>query len=472
MAKLTTLRQVCYKLSAAIILCFSLLPQAMAASDTRLDGIEVIANKNQLPLLDNRFRIDHNVKEITLLFFRKSGTAPVILVRPDGSEMYATMAVTGEADWFDEKTYDLIRIKKPMPGPWQAVGELSEGSRVLIITDFELNVDDLPEILIQGETIKLTGYVTNRGEPIRAKNFKDVITLDVDFVSTNDERYSNFGAGVQQVTSFVDDGKGFDENPRDGVFTGEFLLDFAPGAWIPQYHIQTPLMKRVLEHDEVIVHPNPVKMSIETTDKAEGFHQFKIELEGDYIKKDTLIFQGKVHYPNQEIQSFAITDNLEGPRIFNVINYDFGLYRITMSAFGENANGREFMLKIPEFSFSIDPPPVEETGEPGVKFDVDGNPILNNTQVEVAQEPEPEPVDNTLTIVLIVLGNLLLALIAWLAVRIFVHDKKPSFNFKLPKISFRRKKKEADDGDGDENAKRDKKPSEDDDILDLSLPDS
>lgn len=429
---------------------------------TRLDGVRIIEN-NQLPLLNNRFRIDSEVKEITLLFFRERGTPPVILVRPNGSKMYATMAITGQADWFDEPTYDLIRIKQPMPGPWQAVGTLSEGSKVLIITDFELNVDDLPEILIQGETIKLTGYVSNNGEPITARDFKDVINLDVDFVSTNDEAYTNFGAGVVEVTSFVDDGKGYDERPRDGVFTGEFVLSFPAGKWIPKYHVQTPLMTRELEHDPVIVHPNPVQMSIETTKEPDGFHVLTIDVVGDYVKPESVVFQGKIFYPNQEVQSFSITENVVGSRKFNVINYDFGIYRIEISAFGENANGREFMLDIPDFSFTIDPPPVEETRDPRLKYDADGNPIIETP----AEEPEPEPVDYTGLIIAAVFGNLLIVLIAFLAVRKFVHGKNilPKMSFSMPNFSFLKRKSKDEEDEKSEETKK----SSDGEFEDLTL---
>ncbi|MFT5164682.1 MAG: hypothetical protein ACI9FJ_003289 [Alteromonadaceae bacterium] len=449
---------------------------AMAAEEDvkRSDGVEVIAN-NQLPLLDNRFRIDSEVKEITLLFFRNRGTPPVILVKPDGSKMYASMALTGQAQWFDETTYDLIKIKDPMPGPWQAIGQLSRGSKVLIITDFELNVDDLPPILIQGETIKLTGYVTNNGEPIKARNFKDVITLYVDFISTNNKKYRNFGADLQEVSNFADDGKGFDERPKDGVFTGEFNLSFASGEWIPKYYIRTPLMQRELEHDPVLIHPNPVNLSIQTTEVADEFHKLLIDIKGDFVKKGSLIFQGKVFYPNQEVQSFSITENEGDLLTFNVINYDFGLYRITLSAFGETTNGREFMLDIPDFTFAIDPPLIEDTGAPADQLDVNGNIIVQKV-IESVELP-PEPVDYTNTIIMVILVNVLLALLAFILYRVLVQGKslKPKLPG-LPKLAFLRRGKdkvgdERDDERDDENVK-DKKSSDDDDILDLSLPDS
>ena len=37
---------------------------------------------NSIQLLQNRFRVDYNVKEITMVFFREYGSAPVVLVRP------------------------------------------------------------------------------------------------------------------------------------------------------------------------------------------------------------------------------------------------------------------------------------------------------------------------------------------------------------------------------------------------------
>lgn len=469
----------------ALALLMSVIMPAYAAQATqepgvaerlqqvRQDGIAVLDN-NQIPLLNNRFRVDHEVKEITLLFFRKQGTPPVILVKPDGSKMYATLAVIGEAEWFDEKTYDLIRIKNPMPGPWQAIGQLSEGSKVLIVTDFELNVDPLPEILIQGETIKLTGYFTNNDVPIRAANFRDVVTLNVDFISTNNKQYTNFGAGIQQVTRFKDDGKVFDERPGDGIFTGEFQLNFPSGEWIPKYYINTPLMTRELENDPIIIQPNPIQMSVEKTDKADEFHKLKIDIVGDYVKPETMIFQGKVHYPNQDVQSFSITDSIKEARIFNIINYDYGLYRVTMSGFGENANGREFMLDIPEYSFSIDPPPVEETGIPADGMAADGSPL--DAQMDMFEELPPEPVDNTGTIIVIVVICLSMLLFGWLFIKLFIHGNginfKPNFNFAMPKFSFKRKKKEESTEEEGESGKRDKIQSEDDDILDLSLPDS
>nr|WP_234047875.1 hypothetical protein [Pseudoalteromonas sp. LC2018020214] len=50
------------------------------------------------------------------------------------------------------------------------------------------------------------------------------MSLNVDFVSTNNENFANFGAGIQEVAEFKDDGRGFDERPKKMVCLPASLL--------------------------------------------------------------------------------------------------------------------------------------------------------------------------------------------------------------------------------------------------------
>ena len=117
--------------------------------------------ENGIKLLQNRFRIDHNVKEVTMVFFREYGSAPVVLVRPDGSKIFQSQVEGEDIFWFDSDTYDMISIKNPVPGPWQAVGQIVEGSRVMVLSDIALHAEPLPPILFSGEILKQTAYLTN-----------------------------------------------------------------------------------------------------------------------------------------------------------------------------------------------------------------------------------------------------------------------------------------------------------------------
>jgi uncharacterized protein (TIGR03503 family) len=165
---------------------------------------------NGIELLQNRFRIDFEVDEITMVFFRDFGSAPIVLVRPDGSKIFQSSADGESIFWFDSSTYDMISIKNPMPGPWQAVGQITPKSRVMVISDLALHADPLPSIIFSGEILKQTAYLTNNGVPIDYTAFRDVVELTISLSSTNNPNFNNFGANKEIIAFFEDNGKGMD----------------------------------------------------------------------------------------------------------------------------------------------------------------------------------------------------------------------------------------------------------------------
>ena len=124
------------------VLCALSLLSGNAYSAEQVEVLKRDGLQNEIPLLDNRFRIDSQIDEITLLFFRKPGTPAVILVRPDGSKYFATNAVRDtNIEWFDELSYDLVTIKKPMPGPWQVIGSILPDSRIVVLGEISLQAE-------------------------------------------------------------------------------------------------------------------------------------------------------------------------------------------------------------------------------------------------------------------------------------------------------------------------------------------
>jgi hypothetical protein len=61
---------------------------------------------NSIELLQNRFRVDFEVEveEITMIFFRDFGSAPIVLVQPDGSKIFQSSADDISIFWFDSST--------------------------------------------------------------------------------------------------------------------------------------------------------------------------------------------------------------------------------------------------------------------------------------------------------------------------------------------------------------------------------
>ncbi|KTF14797.1 TIGR03503 family protein [Pseudoalteromonas sp. H105] len=451
-----------------ILLVVFFSPQVLSAqSDDKITLLKRDGKQNEVPLLNNRFRIDYKVEEINLLFFRKPGTPAVVLVQPDGSKLYATSSIKEpNLDWYDEISYDLITIREPTPGPWQVVGSILPDSRIVVIGDIDLEVEPLPPLLFRGETVKITGQILNDGEPIGVGMFRDVVSLHVDFISTNNSDYANFGAGTHNVAQFRDDGRGFDERPKDGVFTGEFKLVFPAGQWQPELYIETPLLKRTVVQDILEVKEPPFNFEIALAEDDTLEHTLTISLDPEVVKPETVLIQGKIYYPNNEEQMFNLEGTNAPTRELIIKNYDWGRYSVELSVFGTNINGREFMATLPTYRFEIDRPIeiVPELPEP----------VLTEAEIEeIARlKKEAESMSTILFVSLIMGGNLLVLVIGWLAIRVFVQKKSIMPKINIPFL----KKKPApdDDSTNDEKNEVSKNGSKNDksgEILNLSMSD-
>lgn len=309
---------------------------------------------NQIPYFDNRFRIDEQLEEVTLLFYRRSGTQPVILVRPDGSKLKINNLPKDKVQWFDDRTFDMIKIKSPMVGPWQVIGEVAPNSKIMVVSEIKLEVTPLPEIILQGETLKMEGRLFNGEMAIDNPSFNDVLVLDVDFFSTNNSAYDNFGAQPIKLTSFRDDGRDLDEHANDSLFTGEFELDFAPGEWEPIYIVKMPMATRELRQTPVIVRKNPISIAVETTQDENDSHLATFTIDGSYVNVDSILIQGKVTFPDRQVEPFSVMEGQGSSRTYNIAYTEPGIHRVKIGVFGETTTGREFRATVPEFSFNVD----------------------------------------------------------------------------------------------------------------------
>jgi uncharacterized protein (TIGR03503 family) len=390
---------------------------------------------NSIKLLQNRFRIDYEVEEITMVFFRDFGASPVVLVQPDGSKIYQTDAEGEYISWFFNSTYDMIRIKNPMPGPWQAVGQILPESQVMVISDLALKANPLPNIIFSGEILKQTAYLTNNNIPIDYAAFRDVIELSISLSSTNDHNFNNFGAEVEIIALFEDDGKGMDEMPLDGVFTGRFNLDITEGEWIPTFSVSTPMFTRDHVYPKITLLANPIQVDVELDVKGEGHHKLTIDTQSEYVDVSSLLIDGKVLFPNGDIQNFSLTNRSTEIREHLIANNEDGLYRVKLSVYGDTYNGREFILDVPEYSFISESTTELEpkTVAPAVEKDVI-NTYVNDSadKLNILPKKELAEIDkkmSTSTLVILIVGiNLFILLIGGGLIWLFTTEKKPNFN--------------------------------------------
>jgi len=412
----------------------ALTEQAKLIKQSNLKYYQSDNTINQIPYFDNRFRIDADLDEITLLFYRSRGSLPIILVRPDGSKLRVNNVDKTKVQWYDDSTFDLIKIDKPMPGPWQAIGDILPKSQIMVMSEVKIEVDPLPDVVLSGETLKVIGKLYNGDEPINTPHFRHVVTLDVNFYSTNNKSYENFGANALKLTSFRDDGHDLDEYAGDGIFTGEFILDFAAGEWQPVFLIKLPMASRELPQKPLVLHRSPITVAVETSETENNPHSMTLSIDPTYVDPNSLVFQGKVTFPDKQVESFSIMDEQQGDtRVKEFKNTEPGVYRININAFGKTTSGREFRLTVPEFSFNVKASDDEflmtTIDENGVEKTVSINraqKLLADRQAELAQakivQKKVEEEKGMETMIMIVAGNIVIMVIA--LVLFFVIRKK------------------------------------------------
>lgn len=128
------------------------------------------SNESSMSLLDNRFRVDPTISQITFVVYREKNSQPVVLVRPDGKKYYAWRS-PDNVRWYEESSMDIISIDNPMPGPWQAVGKVSPKNNIKLISHLQLSADAFPNRLYQGEEIKYTARLTSDNKPLLLRDF-------------------------------------------------------------------------------------------------------------------------------------------------------------------------------------------------------------------------------------------------------------------------------------------------------------
>jgi uncharacterized protein (TIGR03503 family) len=336
--------------------------------------------QNSIKLLNNRFRIDDDIEEVTIVFFRSFGSAPIVLVRPDGSKLFLDNDLKDDSfNWYETDTYDMVSLKNPMRGPWQAIGDILPESRIMVIAGITLYAQAIPKTVFSGETIKQTARLENIGSDVDIALFRDVISLSIDFVSTNNPNFPNFGLGSRQIAKFHDNGKGFDEKLADGVFTGEFDLEITEGEWRPVFTVRTPLFSREQVDSEIVLLATPINISHEIENKEEGEHIVTIDVDPQYLKPTGVVINGTAKHPNGEITKFSMTEPMQSNHQLSLVKDGYGIYKVNMTVFATTLSGREVILSVPEYSFVTKAPEIspEDVIEPDASMlAVESEPIV------------------------------------------------------------------------------------------------
>ncbi|HHQ4658365.1 TIGR03503 family protein [Aeromonas hydrophila] len=308
---------------------------------------------SDIPLLDNRFRIDYGVKEITFIVTRKPGTPSVILVRPDGSKLYVGKVTPPDVGWLALKDQDLITIRAPMPGPWQAIGEVDPDNRVRLLSNIRLETDQLPTQLYQGERVKLKSWLLIDDAPPKAGYYLTDLGMTVRLQRFNDAKQEGEPIVDEVLGHYRDDGKGLDEVPGDGIMTAEAVLDVAAGKYRAMYSTGNQVFSRA-RYQDVLIYPLPVSYTLAPPSQEFGA-KLSFLIDADELDPASVVIEGKA--TNTVGASMAFNAVATEPRVevdLSAIK-EVGQYEVNATLFGTTRLGREIQVTLPVKSFNIFP---------------------------------------------------------------------------------------------------------------------
>ncbi|MDD2759719.1 MAG: VWA domain-containing protein, partial [Methylomonas sp.] len=144
-----------------------------------LKMMQKVAPKDTVPLDGNRFNIDASIREFSVLVFKKAGTSPTQLIRPDQHKIGKQQALADNVAWLETSGYDLITVAQPMAGDWQIEAEIDPDNQVMILTDLKLQLEGLHQFVGEKEPLALELYFTEQDKLIDRPDFVDLVTLSL-----------------------------------------------------------------------------------------------------------------------------------------------------------------------------------------------------------------------------------------------------------------------------------------------------
>ncbi|MCD8547391.1 MAG: TIGR03503 family protein [Aeromonadaceae bacterium] len=354
---------------------------------------------SDIPLLNNRFRIDPKVAEITFFIYREAGTAPAILVQPDGSKLYHFRAPES-VRWLSLPDKDLITITHPMPGPWQTIAQVDPRNRIRLVTDLSMALDKLPLRVYSGEQLKVTGRLLEHGKiPTEPFYLSDVgMTMKLLAFAGNEVDPSG---EPRLIGRFKDNGRDLDEKPEDGVVTARMDMTGIDGG---KYRVVISTGNEIFVRSQfqtLLVYPLPIRVEQSPATNDYG-PRLNFYLDEEELLPDSVAIRGSVVGEFDEGEQFVVQGSADPHLAVQLKRPELeGRYTLNMTLFGTTKNGkREVMIKLPPEEFNIYPlvQPLAVSAASAAE--------------PLAAEPEPEPQGSWLWLWLSLGGIAILALAA------------------------------------------------------------
>lgn len=139
---------------------------------------EKIKSPDTIPLKDDTFSIDSDIKEAILLITKKIGTKTT-LISPS-KKTFASGKITKDIIWHSTDVFDMITITSPEVGKWQVNLSTKEGNKVYVLTNLRLKSSFDRNFVYKNETIKIDAWLEKDNIVITEPDILNKISITIE----------------------------------------------------------------------------------------------------------------------------------------------------------------------------------------------------------------------------------------------------------------------------------------------------
>ncbi|MEI6896421.1 MAG: hypothetical protein V5786_02830 [Psychromonas sp.] len=297
---------------------------------------------NDIPLLDNRFRIDPEIDQITFIFNHSNAPQRVILVQPDGHKIHQQQHSSNIA-WVTTRGETIVTVQNPMAGPWQAIAKLDGENRIKIISKVRLEVNKLPLKLYAQEYITTHATLYEGNKLLKKMSYLHNAQLSISLI----------GDAKTKMALYQDDGRHYDQLAFDGELTTRLFVDLHPGRYLLSIGTKNDVFIRNVNKDAVVF-PSPINYSI-TSLKDEVTISFAMD--SDEIETNSVSIQGVIKNAEDEVLSQIIIHNRDRipdrNEMVRTYKLPYQVYTFSGKAYATTLTGREIELQLPDAIFEL-----------------------------------------------------------------------------------------------------------------------
>jgi hypothetical protein len=290
---------------------------------------EKAAKRDTVPLLENHFKIDSSVSEMTLLVFRREGSKQTQLILPNQSRL-SQQDKANNVRWHNENNYDLITIDKPAPGEWQIDADIDPDNRVMVVTDLKLKSTDLPNNILIGESFDFEASLTEKNQLITRQDFLKLVN-----------------AQLLEESEITDPIKtDLNNSQQEGVYRINVGETFQPGRNDVVISFKSATFERE-RRQSINVVEMPFAINIEQLpNAATRTHRLTLTPDLDFIKAEPLNIAALLTASDGSEWSYEVLKNAQNQWQITLADLkDNEDYTLALQIRGETVKGRSLFLQ-------------------------------------------------------------------------------------------------------------------------------